>query len=129
MKKNVWTKMLSLALVLVCVFSLAACGGGDSDLSGTYNLKTIQMAGVTMDMDQLAESLGEAADSVKIDLVLNSDGTYKLEADALEMTTDGTWKADGSNLTLVIEGQETAATVKDGEITITAEGVSMTFKK
>ncbi len=36
MKKNVWTKMLSLALVLVCVFSLAACGGKDasSDKSG-----------------------------------------------------------------------------------------------
>lgn len=38
MKKSVWAKMLSLALVFVCVIGLAACGGGDSSAAGSYKL-------------------------------------------------------------------------------------------
>ena len=126
--KRSWSKIVSLALVLICVFSLAACGGG-SGAEGTYNLKTLSMGGMTFDIDQLAETLGEEADQLKIDLVLNSDGSFKLEADALEMSMDGTWKASGSNITLTVDGEDTTATLKDGEITMSAEGVSMTFKK
>ena len=51
MKKHVWTKMLSLALVLVCVLGLAACGGDDggSKAAGTYRLQNIDMGGLRPD--------------------------------------------------------------------------------
>lgn len=127
MKKR-FNKIISLALVLICVFALAACGGG-SGAEGTYTFKTMSMQGMTFDIEQLAETLGEEADQLKISLVLNSDGSLKLEADALEMSGEGTWKASGSTVTMTIDGEEMTATLKDGEITMSAEGITLTFKK
>ncbi len=128
MKKR-FNKIISLALVLICVFALAACGGGGSGAEGTYTFKTMSMQGMTFDIEQLAETLGEEADQLKISLVLNSDGSLKLEADALEMSGEGTWKASGSTVTMTIDGEEMTATLKDGEITMSAEGITLTFKK
>ena len=70
MKKSVWAKMLSLALVFVCVIGLAACGGGDSSAAGSYKLQTIEMSGMSMDLEQLAEASGVSADEMTIILDL-----------------------------------------------------------
>ena len=57
MKKNVWTKMVGLALALVCIIGLVACGDkGSSNAAGTYTLQTIAIGGMTMDLEQLAET-------------------------------------------------------------------------
>ena len=59
MKKNVWTKMVGLALTLVCIIGLVACGDkGSSNAAGTYTLQTIAIGGMTMDLEQLAETAG-----------------------------------------------------------------------
>lgn len=132
MKKNVWAKMLSLALVFVCVIGLAACGGGDASAAGTYRLQTIEMAGMSMDLEQLAETAGVSADDMAINLDLKSDGNFSLDMSALEaadMSMSGTWEASGSDIKLTVDGQTMTATLKDGVITLAAEGVSMTFKK
>lgn len=133
MKKNVWAKMLSLALVFVCVIGLAACGGGgDTSAAGTYKLQTIEMSGMSMDLEQLAETAGVSADEMAINLDLKSDGNFTLDMSALEaadMSMSGTWEASGSNITLTVEGETINATLKDGVITMAEEGVSMTFKK
>ena len=57
MKKHVWTKMLSLALVLVCVLGLAACGGDDggSKAAGTYRLQNIDMGGLSRSEEHTSE--------------------------------------------------------------------------
>ena len=54
MKHNLGIKALSLLLAIVCLLSLAACGGGDSP-AGTYKLTKMNAAGVEMDLEQLAE--------------------------------------------------------------------------
>lgn len=133
MKKSVWAKMLSLALVFVCVIGLAACGGGgDTSAAGTYRLQTIEMSGMSMDLEQLAESAGVSADDMAINLDLKSDGNFTLDMsalDAADMSMSGTWEASGSNIKLTVEGEIINATLKDGVITLAEEGVSMTFKK
>lgn len=133
MKKSVWAKMLSFALVLVCVMGLAACGG-DTSAAGTYKLQTIEMAGMTMDLPQLAEAAGVSEDELKLNLELKEDGTFVLDMAALQqadMSMEGTWEQSGSNIKLTAEGSTTSATLKDGVITIADDsaGISMTFKK
>ena len=50
MKK--FSKMLSLVLVLACMLTLVACGGGnDTAAAGTYKLETIEMQGMTMNLE------------------------------------------------------------------------------
>lgn len=133
MKKNVWTKMLSLALVLVCVLGLAACGGngGSSKAAGTYTLQTIEMSGLSMDVAQLAETAGISTDEYKVVLDLKSDGSFTLDAAALEdnMSMEGTWEESGSDIKLTAEGETITATLADGVITFAEEGITMTFKK
>ena len=85
MKKNVWAKMLSLVLVLTCVIGLAACGKeGGSSAAGTYKLQTIDMGGISMDMEQLATTLGVSEDDMKVELVLKEDGSFTLDMSAVE---------------------------------------------
>ncbi len=132
MKKNVWTKVLSLALALVCVLGLAACGnGGTSKAAGTYRLQTIEMSGLNMDVAQLAETAGISEDEFKVVLDLKSDGSFTLDAAALEdsMSMEGTWEESGSDIKLTAEGNTTTATLADGVITFAEEGITMTFKK
>ena len=133
MKKHVWTKMLSLALVLVCVLGLAACGGDDggSKAAGTYRLQNIDMGGLSMDVAQLAETAGVSEDEFKVVLDLKSDGSFTLEAAAMDenMSMEGTWEESGSDIKLTAEGQTTTATLADGVITFAEEGLTMTFKK
>lgn len=140
MKKNVWSKMLSLALALVCVIGLVACGGngGSSAAAGTYRLQTITAAGVSMNLDELATAAGVSADDFKVTLDLKSDGSFMLDMSAMadtvgtgaeDTTMEGTWKESGSNIELESEGTTTTATLQDGVITLEEEGMSMTFKK
>ena len=133
MKKNVWTKMLSLALALVCVVGLVACGGngGGSASAGTYKLQTMEMSGLTMDVAQLAETAGVSEDEFKVVLDLKSDGSFSLDAASMDdsMSMEGTWEESGSEIKLTAEGQTLTATLADGVITIADSGITMTFKK
>lgn len=131
MKKNFWTKMVSLVLVLVCVVGLAACGGG-GDVSGTYKLHSMEMAGMSLDYEQLVATYAAGdEENFAINLVLNADGTYKLDMEAIVpgSKVEGTWKVDGSTLTLTTDGYNEEATIKGGVITLSESGMSMTFKK
>ena len=132
MKKNFWTKMLGLMLVLICAFSLAACGGKKS-IAGTYNLDTISMSGVTMDVNELADYLGEAGAELKIALVLKDDGSFTLDMSAIDesQSQEGTWEDKNGALDLTADNETITADYKDGVITLTEEtsGMSMVFKK
>ncbi len=130
MKK--FSKMLSLVLVLACMLTLVACGGGnDTAAAGTYKLETIEMQGMTMNLEELAAAAQVDADSFKVELVLNSDGSFKLDMDAIDPTTsmEGTWKSKGNNVVMTVDGETVEAPLKDGVITMAEDGMSMTFKK
>lgn len=135
MKKSV-AKIISLALVLVCMLSLAACGGGGSDAAGTYRLQTIEMAGFKMDLPALASFAGVSEDDLKMDLELKSDGSFNLDMSAFDqsMSMDGTWKSSGKNVTLTTSDNEAITATLDGKTLIMSEGsgdeaVSITFEK
>lgn len=133
MKKFSLKKAICLVLALTCVLCLAACGGGNGngDVAGTYKFKTLEMQGMSLDMDALIKQSGMDANSVKMELVLDKDGGFELNVDALGegMHEKGTYKLSGEKLTMTVDGSDLKASLKDGVITIEEDGIKMTFAK
>lgn len=133
MKKSIWSKLLCMTLVLMMVFSLAACGKKDSGSSaaGTYNLQEISVAGVTMNLEDLKATLGDAAKDLSFAIVLEEDGKFSLDMTAFDpsMSLEGTWEEKDGSVELTVDGETISAPLKDGVLTLEAEGTSMTFKK
>ena len=135
MKKNV-AKFISLVLVLVCMMGLVACGGGGADVAGSYKLSEVSMAGMSVNLEDLATSLGKSMDDLVVDLELNSDGKFDFNLSDLDPTLvmSGTYKASGKTVTMTTADNEVMVATIDGDkLTVTEEeeGVtaSMTFKK
>lgn len=131
MKKNVWAKMLGLALVLVCVMGLAACGdkAGSSGAAGSYKLQSFDVDGIAVGLEDL-DTEG-ALDELNIILELKPDGNFTLDMSAIDesQSMEGTWKENGSNIDLTVYGSTVTAPLADGVITLETEGVTMIFKK
>lgn len=117
MKKAV--KWLALFVMTVCLgAALAACGG---KVAGVYECE-MEMGGVK---------------SV-LTLELKEDETFTVTAKGEvggvsheEEMAKGTYKVDGDKITFTVEGESETmeATVKDGDIVMSQEGVSVTYKK
>lgn len=132
MKKNVFTRVLPMALILLCMISLTACGGS-SGAEGTYKFQSMEsMAdGQKVTLDDLAEEAGMSADEITFNLVLKSDGTFSLDASVLDdsMSEEGTWEEDGGDLTLTSDGTSVSATLEGGRLTLSEDGLTMVFEK
>lgn len=135
MKKSV-AKFISLALVLVCMLGLVACGGGGADVSGTYKLTEVSMSGMSVNLEDLAAGLGKSMDDLMVDLELKSDGKFNFDLSDLDpsLKMDGTYKASGKTVTLTTSDDEKIICTLEGDtLTMSEEegGVtaSMVFKK
>lgn len=135
MKKSV-AKFISLALVLVCMLGLVACGGGGADVSGTYKLAEVSMSGMSVNLEDLAAGLGKSMDDLMVDLELKSDGKFNFDLSDLDpsLKMDGTYKASGKTVTLTTSDDEKIICTLEGDtLTMSEEegGVtaSMVFKK
>ena len=135
MKKSV-AKFISLALVLVCMLGLVACGGGGADVSGNYKLTEVSMSGMSVNLEDLATSLGKSMDDLMVNLELKSDGKFNFDLSDLDpsLKMDGTYKASGKTVTLTTSDDEKIICTLEGDtLTMSEEegGVtaSMVFKK
>lgn len=78
-------KSLALCLLaLALVLALAGCGGGKSDLPGTYKIDLDLAPALNSVMTQLGlaeEDLADLTLPVPYTLTLGEDGTYSMQAD------------------------------------------------
>ena len=85
-----------------------------------------------MDLDELADSLGESADALSsVTAELKDDGTFTLDTSALTGTSaiEGTWEEKDGALDLTAEGDTITATVSGSSFKLSSSGVDMTFEK
>lgn len=126
MKKNV-SKIVAVCLTALLMLSLVACGG--KDYAGTYNFVSMNMGGQEITAEMMTAIMPDS----KIQLVLKDDGSFTMDAvmdpSAEADSEEGTWEEKDGNLILTVDGQSVTATVKDGTITMSEDGVSMSFKK
>ncbi len=137
-------RIVSLTLVILMVAALfVGCGSSDS-VDGTYKLKAIDGKNVKEYFTAIAEKGGETLQTVLkfmgidensldnlMTLVLKSDGTFSMNSkmDTEEKSYDGTWKQEGDKLTLTIDNEPQEFTLKDGELSFTTDGMTMTLGK
>lgn len=126
-------KVLVTVVAIVMVFSLVACGGGSSSAAGTYKMVSMEAAGVTMDVAQMAAAAGVEEDM--FNLVLNEDGTFEMNVmgGTGSVSQSGTWKASGNNLTLTMDGSDQKATLDGKKLTMedntSGQAVKVVFEK
>ena len=115
-------KIPVLLMVLVLIFSLAACG---NEYVGTY-----KCTNVSMEVEGETTSL-DAAEVFDEDIVitLKDDGNAKVNLAGEEV--EGTWKTNGKEFTLTVEKNESKGTIKEDTITVDffGTGLNCTFKK
>lgn len=129
MKRNLLAKLTALVLVVLCLFSLAACGS--SKPTGVYNLESIESDGVSLKVSELKSLLGEEAGDFSVSLEIKEDGTFILNASSLDedLNGEGTWTQSGNKLSMTADGDTIAATLKGNTISLTEDDTTMVFKK
>ena len=110
-------RITALALALILVFALVACGSSGGAKPGTYKLTTMVQGDEDM-TDQVAmmESMG-----MEISLVLNDDGTGYLDMMGEHM--DLTWDARY----LIVDGEKEPYSMDGDVLTLKEPGTTMTF--
>ena len=122
-------KVMVSVVAIIMVLSLVACGGGkNADVAGTYKMTSMEAAGVTMDIAQLAEAAGMDADLFKLEL--KEDGNFEMSMfdGAGTESVSGTWKADGNTVTMTAEGEDLKATVDGNKLTVEESYEGQTMK-
>ena len=131
MKKNVTGKCFALAAAVAGTVFFTACGGGNS-LAGSYILTEVEIAGMTMDVSELAEMAGLDSSAFSVSIDLNSDGSMVMNGEDMGIGSgEGTWEANGNSIDLTVEGDTISAEVSGNSIILEepSSGMSMTFEK
>lgn len=110
-------------MAVVLVVTLAACGGGNSEVAGTYKLHSMYMKDnnteTTVEVGD--EFMGEVITAEAYMFELRQDNTFTFTMGMgmdEPMTQEGTWALEGDKLSLTAEGETIPATYSDGTITI-----------
>lgn len=122
--------IISVLMLLVMVFALAGCKKTPA-IVGAWTGKTIESAGISMDMEKFAEQLGEAGANFKMTMDVKEDNTFSVDFNG--ETEQGTWKEDGDKYTLTVDGEDQVVTIEDNQLVfeMTEEGqtVRLIFAK
>lgn len=106
-------KRFAVLMLAVMMMVLAGCGGkGDSPVVGDWKLDTAKVMGVTMDVEEYADLIGEDMD---FSISIKDDGTFSMELTG--DTADGTWEYKEPTVTFTSDETITAE-YKDEKLTM-----------
>lgn len=132
-----------ISALVMCIMMVAAvgCGGGGSksEVVGSWKIKSVEIAGMSVDISQMDEASGMGAemDAVKnMELKFNDGGKGEAVAEGIIGSGDDasfTWKEDGDKITMTSAGQDLPLTYDKDAKTLTLEeptsGMKMVFEK
>lgn len=125
--KRTMKMALCLALVLGLLVSMSACDilGGNSD-AGTYKLSSMEMMGMTLDVEALKTNFGMSDEDLDMYVELRKDGTATMKANGEEVEMG--W-ADGEIWPVEEPEEKATFTIEEGVLTMDIEGIKMMFTK
>lgn len=131
MKKRVTLLMMAMLMVLTILAGCSSKGSkpaADDPIIGTWEIKTIEMEGVSLDFKEFAAQLGEGEEAVEFFIAFTADGKFNMAA--MEEKAEGTWtaKGDGKYETST-DGVKEELAITDGKIVIEDEEIKMVFEK
>lgn len=118
-------RVLSVTLCAVLILSLALCLGacGKSDITGRYNLKSMEAEGITFDMEKLKQMAGEDAEAY-IELRADGTATMSMMGEVAELKY-----ADGQMWPVEDEDDKAPFTIKGNTLTLEQDGLKVIFEK
>ena len=121
-------KKLVLAALMVAMMAVTLCSCGGANIDGTYVV--FEADGKSVDEAVKAyEAMGQSITAEEICTMSFTDGkNFSMTVMGQTMGT-GTYEVSGETLKLTADNQTIDATIKDGVITITANGQNMKLKK
>ncbi len=131
--KKIGYWLATVALAVICVCALVACGG----VEGTYKLYSMKMGNKEIKMGE-EFSIGLGSIKLSEDLMtleLKSDGTavMTVKMGGEGMTEEGTWKTneeDKTKVDITFDGDTETATIDGGTLVMGYEGMgTVTLKK
>lgn len=133
MRKRLMGKLLALMLALVCVLGLTGCGGGKSKAVGKYDLESMETGGMTINVQDMLDALGESGVEMNVEIVLElkDDGSFTMDMSALDesQSEEGTWEEKSGKITLTSNGESIEATLDGDTLTLEEDGEKMVFVK
>jgi len=127
-------KTVSVLLAVLMIFVMGACtsggaAGDSSSAAGTYKMKSITMAGQTLDAEALVTAAGFDINDFKIELKEGGEFTVTMLAGETSETVSGTWSADGNKVSLTADDYTEEASLDGNQLTISSEGTDIVFEK
>lgn len=125
MKKHIAVLMLTVIMMV-----LAGCGGKkiDAPVVGDWKLASVEVMGVSMTVDEFAETTGSDVD---MGISIKDNGTFTANLEGESGT--GKWTYEEPTITLSDDSETLTGEYKDGKLTLTVEqsgqSVSMVFEK
>lgn len=102
------------------MLSLTACGA-----AGTYELKSMGINGVTIDVKDIKDTLGIDPD---VTLKLKQGGGFSMKSDG-ESVLEGTWKASGKDVALDYYSVKLYAALDGRTLTLEYDSGKLVFRK
>jgi len=120
-------RIIAMTLVVVMVAALFV-GCGSNGVEGTYKLKKVN----GVDLEEFAKLMGGDGEIPEISMTLKSDGSVVAKGDLDDLSDEestGTWKQEGDKIIITLNGEAQEFDYKDGTLTMSASGFSVTFEK
>ena len=120
-------RIIAMTLVVVMVAALFV-GCGSNGVEGTYKLKKVN----GVDLEEFAKLMGGDEEIPEISMTLKSDGSVVAKGDLDDLSDEestGTWKQEGDKIIITLDGKAQEFDYKDGTLTMSASGFSVTFEK
>ncbi|MDE7296821.1 MAG: hypothetical protein K2N84_06095 [Clostridia bacterium] len=119
--------LVTALVLLVSMLCLVACGG----VTGTYKFESMEMKMgiITTTIKAGEEYEGEKLDANSVTLTLEKDGVAKMKTIESDTEIEGTWEEKDGNIDVTVDG-ETVSFKKDGSKLIWVmgeEGMTMTI--
>ena len=124
--------MVAVCMMAAMMVVLCSCGGANND--GVYVVQSLggmdiqQLLDMYSGMGGDAENVPKSAEDIMTLEIKGSNFTLNSKMDSSQ-NQSGTCEISGETIKLTINGETASGTIKDGVVTITEGGTSMTFKK
>lgn len=121
----VFAMVMAMALITGCGDKKDSA----SEIVGTWKVSSVETAGVSVDFEEYAKSLGQSADSVVMEIEVKEDNTFSINI--MGQKTDGTWEEKNDKYIMTLGGADQEITIKDGKMSFEekASGTIMNFEK
>lgn len=118
--------VISVLLMLIMVVAMMGCGKKTPAIVGKWTAAKMEIAGVSVDLEEFAKQAGDEGSALKITMDVKEDKTVIMDNDG--ETENGTWKENGDKFTVTVDNESQDVTVQENELVFEMDMEGQTAK-